>query len=253
MLSDIQSMLVESILSISVVSKKYRLKCLSYLSRSLDPGNEAHIQFILQVLPEVVLCVKDSSKKVRAICLAIVTRFSDVMAHSTVSYQRNDGSTHQASLREYLGLLTACLTAQSTHMQAAAVLSLAVVLRYHWKTNPCEDILLDVLHCVYELMKMGNRELVKAGLRYIRIACRLLNEDDLMTEIDAIMEHVMATGSENKNKFRTTIRSILEVLLRRVGEEEVRSLMPEEDLALLTNILRMERRKENTKKHDVRD
>ena len=63
----------------------------------------------------------------------------------------------------------------------------------------------------------------------------------------------MATGSENKNKFRTTIRSILEVLLRRVGEEEVRSLMPEEDLALLTNILRMERRKENTKKHDVRD
>lgn len=246
-------MLMESILSISVVSKKYRLKCLLYLSRYLDPANETHIQFIIHILPEVVICVKDSSKKVRAICLAIVTRFSDIMALSSLSYSREDGSVHQASLREFIGLLTACLTAQSTHMQAAGVLSLGAVLRHHSKDSECEDVLISVLHCVYELMRTGNKELVKSGLKYVRIACRLLSDHDLMTEIDAIMEHVMATGSENKNKFRTIIRSILEVLLKRVGEEEVRGRMPEEDLPLLTNILRMERRKENSKKHQVGD
>ena len=41
------------------------------------------------------------------------------------------------------------------------------------------------------------------------------------------------------------------MLLRRVGEEEVRKRMPEEDLPLLTNILRMERRKENAKNRSV--
>ena len=49
------------------------------------------------------------------------------------------------------------------------------------------------------------KELVKAGLKYIRIVCRLLPEEDLVRELDPIMSHVMATGSENKNKFRLTV------------------------------------------------
>ena len=66
-------------------------------------------------------------------------------------------------------------------------------------------MLVNVLHCVYELMETGNKELVKAGLKYIRIVCRLLPEEDLVRELDPIMSHVMATGSENKNKFRLTV------------------------------------------------
>ena len=205
MLDEMKSILLETILTISVVSKKYRLKCLLYLARHFDPANAAHIQFIVSVLPEVVLCVKDSSRKIRAICIAIVTRFSDIMKESTLSYQREDGSQGHASLSEFIGLLTACLASQAPHMQAAAVLSLGAVLRHHRNEPECREVLVNVLHCVYELMETGNKELVKAGLKYIRIVCRLLPEEDLVRELDPIMSHVMATGSENKNKFRLTV------------------------------------------------
>ena len=150
MLDEMKSILLETILTISVVSKKYRLKCLLYLARHFDP---------------VVLCVKDSSRKIRAICIAIVTRFSDIMKESTLSYQREDGSQGHASLSEFIGLLTACLASQAPHMQAAAVLSLGAVLRHH-RNEP---------------------------------------EWDLVRELEPIMSHVMATGSENKNKFRLTV------------------------------------------------
>ena len=169
MLDEMKSILLETILTISVVSKKYRLKCLLYLARHFDPANAAHIQFIVSVLPEVVLCVKDSSRKIRAICIAIVTRFSDIMKESTLSYQREDGSQGHASLSEFIGLLTACLASQAPHMQAAAVLSLGAVLRHHRNEPECREVLVNVLHCVYELMETGNKELVKAGLKYIRI------------------------------------------------------------------------------------
>ena len=198
-------MLMETILSISVVSKKYRLKCLLYLSRQLDSRNASHIQFIVSVLPEVVLCIKDPSKKIRAICLAIVTRFSDIMEQSTLPYKREDGSEGHASLSDYIGYLTTCLAAHSTHMQAAGVLALAAVLRRHKADPTTQPVLLQVLHCVFELLRTGNKELVKAGLRYVRVSCRLLSDEMLGEELDTIMNSVMATSSDNKNKFRTTV------------------------------------------------
>ena len=40
---------------------------------------------------------------------------------------------------------------------------------------------------------------------------------------------------------------ILENLVKRVGEEDLRQLLPEEDMPLLSSILRSERRKETSK------
>ena len=209
MLEDMHTMLMETILTISVVSKKYRLKCLLYLCRQFDATNPSHIQFIVSVLPEVVLCIKDPSKKIRAICLAIVTRFSDIMSQSSLLYKREDGSDGQASLSDFIGYLTTCLAAHSTHMQASGILALAAVLRRH-KTNPAtQEVVLNVLHCVYELLRTGNKELVKSGLRYVRTSCRLLEEDMLRSELDMIMTVVMATSSDNKNKFRTTVCTMI--------------------------------------------
>lgn len=40
---------------------------------------------------------------------------------------------------------------------------------------------------------------------------------------------------------------VLELLVRRVDEEDLKDLLPEEDQPLLTSILKAERRRENTK------
>ena len=61
MLNELSSLLMESILSLNVVSKRYRLKCLFYICKALSPQNPRHIQFCMSVLPEVILCLKDAS------------------------------------------------------------------------------------------------------------------------------------------------------------------------------------------------
>ena len=75
----------------------------------------------------------------------------------------------------------------------------------------------------------------------------MISDSEIIISFLLFKNYRLLTGIHDYSQ----IRSILEVLLRRVGEEEVRQRMPEEDLPLLTNILRMERRKENAKNRAV--
>ena len=208
LLTDLQTVLTDSILTMNVISKKYRLRCYDYLSLALDASNSLHISFLIQSLPEVILCSKDPSRKVRAVCSHVLIQYAEIMKASSTSYTLPDGSQAVASLSQFIEILTGIIAAQNPHMQAAALVSLAVIFS-HFKTEDLRLIELNILHITYSLIHEDNREIATACLKYIRICCRLLNDEDLSAELPSIIQAVLVDIQSNKNRCRAKVYLIL--------------------------------------------
>ena len=140
MLAEFSSLLMESILTLNIVSKRYRLKCLFFVCKALSAQNPEHIQFCMSLLPEVILCLKDASKKVRAICYDLIVLFAELMHNSSVAYELPDHTQAQASLQQFLVTLTACLVSENPHMQAAALMSISCVVNHFRGEEALRDV-----------------------------------------------------------------------------------------------------------------
>lgn len=208
MLHDIHVMLLDSVLTINVISKKYRLRCYDYLSRSLDASNSDHITFIINSLPEVILCTKDPSKKVRGVCYHVIVQYARLMHTASCTFTLPDGSQANASLSQYIEILTGCLAGQNPHMQAAALLSLSVVLNRFKNEVDLRHIQISILHIAYALIREENREIAKACVKYIRSCVRALGEEDLTTELPDIIQALFIDIGTNKNRMRARVHSI---------------------------------------------
>ena len=205
MLNELASLLMESILSLNVVSKRYRLKCLLYICKAFSPQNPRHIQFCMSVLPEVILCLKDASKKVRSTCYQLVILFAELMRSSSVLYELPDHTHVQASLDQFLVTLTTCLVSDNAHMQAAALLSVSCVINHFRDLSELRATELQVLQLVYSLIKEENCELVKSCLKYIHKCVRVLSDDDLMQEKERMVDAIMLDCGGNKNRYRARV------------------------------------------------
>lgn len=205
MLAEFSSLLMESILTLNIVSKRYRLKCLFFVCKALSAQNPEHIQFCMSLLPEVILCLKDASKKVRAICYDLIVLFAELMRNSSVAYELPDHTQAQASLQQFLVTLTACLVSENPHMQAAALMSISCVVNHFRGEEALRDVELRVLQLVYSLIKENNRELVKACLKYIQKCVRVLGDDDLAAEKANMVQAVMVDCGGNKNRYRARV------------------------------------------------
>ena len=198
-------MLLDSVLTINVISKKCRLRCYDYLSRSLDPSNSDHITFIINSLPEVILCSKDPSKKVRSVCYHVIVQYAQLMNQASCSFLLPDGSSATASLSQYIEILTGCLAGQNPHMQAAALLSLSVVLNRFKNEMDLRLIQINILHIAYSLIREENREISKACVKYIRSCIRALGEEDLTAELPDIIQALFIDVGANKNRLRARV------------------------------------------------
>lgn len=205
MLGDLQTMFLDSVLTINVISKKYRLRCFDYLSRSLDPSNSDHISFIIQSLPEAILCTKDPSKKVRAVCYHVIVHYAQLMNQASCSFTLPDGSQATASLSQFIQILTSCLAGQNPHMQAAALLSLSVVLNHFKSEMDLRLIQLNILHITYSLIREDNRETSKACIKYIRSCTRFLSDEDLALELPNMIQAIFIDIGSNKNRMRARV------------------------------------------------
>ena len=67
LITELSSSLLTDILTVSVQTRKYRMKSFLYLLKVLSPHNPEHISIIVSSLPQLVLCIKDSNKKIRSV------------------------------------------------------------------------------------------------------------------------------------------------------------------------------------------
>ena len=208
-LNDLSSLFVETILSLNVVSKKYRLRCLDFLANHLNPQNPDHIQFILTTLSEVVMNMKDPSKKVRAVSRSVLLAYAEFMENSGIPFSMPDQSQSTASLPSFLGILVSFLAAQNPHMQAAALLSIASVLA-HYPRGDLRNIQVNVLHICYAMVG-DSRETAKACLKFLKTSAKSLSDDDLATELPAVIQCALTDVGKNKNRFRNRVCCIASI------------------------------------------
>ena len=202
-LSDLSSLFVETILSLNVVSKKYRLRCLFFLSKHLNPQNPDHIQFLLTTLSEVVMSMKDPSKKVRAVSRSVLLAYAEFMENSGIPFSMPDQTQNTASLASFLGILVSFLAAQNAHMQAAALLSISCIIS-HFPRGDLRSVEVNVLHLCYALIG-DSRETAKACLKFFKSCAKSLSDEDLQTELPAIIQCTLTDLGKNKNRFRNRV------------------------------------------------
>lgn len=81
----------------------------------------------------------------------------------------------------------------------------------------------------------------------VQVATSVLPEEVLRVQAPVMCEGLLVWADDSKNRFRANIRSIVERLVRRLGEDAVREMMPDADEKLLKAIRKRKNRAERRK------
>ena len=250
MVTELSSALLTDILRVSVQTRKYRMKSLFYLWKALSPHNPNHIAMIVSSLPQLVLCIKDANMKIRSICFEIILLLSTVMEQADCLLSLPDGSTTKASLTEFCQVLIGCLTVNTAHMKSASLMCISVVFYHHRDKAEIRPILVQLTQQVCEMLVDKSRELAKSCFGFLRTAVKIMNEEELREQMPLILTSILPWVTNMHNRFPLRVKAILEVLVRRLGKDDVEKAMPHGKETMLESILKNEKIREKKMKED---
>lgn len=187
------------------------------------------------MMSEIVLSIKESNKKTRASAFELLIEVANTMD------QRDpiDGVT------SLVHLIFGGLVGSTSQMVSATVMALARIL-FEFTPNlmPMIDELLPV---VLMLLRSKSREVLKAVLGFLKIVVMKLDADTLKRYTAQIVEGILISAEDSKNKFRLRVRVILERLAKKVGFEVIEICMPESHRSLIAHIRKQMKRKDRSK------
>jgi len=225
-LEELLTLLTQSLLTSHVSSRQMRLRCLCSLVATFETATQ--LEAIPNMLGEVILCTKDANAKARDAAYDLLL----AMARAT--------SAATGNVTSFVSMLSAALAAVTPHMRSAAVLSLARLL---YVLGPEDDALRamipDMLGTVLVLLREQAKEVIKAVVSLIRVAVALCDATLLKPVVPQVVDGLMLWVGETKNRFRATIKLIMKRLCRLYGFEPIASLLPKDDVALVTYLQRM--------------
>ena len=236
-IEELASLLQESLLFVSSTVKKYRLQCLAYIVRGLNPGEENCKAFIVRMISEVILCTKESNARTREAAFDVLVATARCMEKSGL-------------LNEMLTVVIAGLAAKTSHMRSATVFALSRLL-YEF-TSASNDGLYDakmgdLVLTICLLLHEKSREVVKAVIGFLKVVSVRFSKDALIPLLPTIVTGLMNWAGESKNRFRQRIKIILERLIRRLGYDAVSAHVPASDSKLMAHISKMNSRKERNR------
>jgi ribosomal RNA-processing protein 12 len=86
-------------------------------------------------------------------------------------------------------------------------------------------------------------------LTFLKVAVLALDEEALLQHLPAVVEGLVVWCAEKKQRFKLKVKLLFEILMRKVGVEAVRELVPPEHTALLDHIRKCKER-EKRQKHE---
>ena len=250
LITELSSSLLTDILAVSVQTRKYRMKSLFYLWKALSPHSATHISMIVSSLPQLVLCIKDSNKKIRSICFDIIIELSSIMQQADCSIPLPNGSVTQASLTEFLNVLIGCLAVNTAHMKSASLMCISSVLFYHRDKTEIKPILVQLTLQVSEMLTDKSHELAKSCFGFLRTAVKIMDEGDLRKQMPSLLVSILPWVTNMHNRFPLRVKAIMELLVRRLGKEDVEKAMPKGKEKMLESILKNERIREKKEEID---
>ncbi len=249
MLAQLSAVLQDSLVACTATAKKHRLRCLTFLvgCGGLALGERKSVQLLSRLMGELLLCTKDTSLKVREVAFELLTSIARSLSASASA---PDAPTDAVQPKEFVQMAMAALGGKTPHMRSAALLGLTRLM-YELREELFDDMGGQLLDLALILMREKAKEVVKSSLGYLKMSITVMKKEELLLKLKPIMAALMLWAGESKNRFKQKIRLVLERLVRKLGVEAVRPLVPARDAKLLTHILRSQER-QRKKKVDAR-
>ncbi|XP_028278467.1 RRP12-like protein [Parambassis ranga] len=240
-LESLKVILLETLKNASSPAKRPRLKCLIHIVKRLD---EEHKDFIIALLPEVIICTKEVSVGARKNAYSLLVEIGN-------AFVRFCGNTKDA-VEQFLVLVYAGLTGSVT-MITCTVLALTRLV-FEYKDSIDTTSMEQLLHNVCLLLSSRTREMVKAALGFIKVLLFIMDPKTLASHVTVMMEGIGNIKDDMRRHFRTKLKNIFTKFIRKFGFELVKSMLPAEHHKVLANIRKAEarnkRRRQATEEQD---
>lgn len=236
----------------------------------LLPSSSLH--HIPSLIPEAVLGTKESNERTREAAYELIVGMGRKMAKGGV-IQRNqvkgmeDGMAEEAeaSLEEFVTMVSAGLAGSSPHMISATITSLSrLIFEFHsassrapfiaerptdldYAASVSNGTLSELLTTLIIFLSSANREIVRSAVGYVKVAIVSLPSSLVEPSLPTLIPALINWSHEHSNHFKVKIRHILERLIRKFGIDKIEVYVPEEDRKLVQNIRKRQMRSKKKK------
>lgn len=247
--SELQDLLINSASVAGAPCRRDRLDAIGVVVQYL-PSSCLH--FIPSTLSEVVISTKEVNEKARAaafdLLIVMARKMSQggIISQSKIQHMSPDAPNAQASLEEFITMISAGLVGSSAQMVSASITALARIL-YEFHTQLSLNIVEDLVETMDLFLTSPNREIVRSVLGFAKVAVLVLPKDILVPRLKTLVPSLMSWSREHKAQFRAKIKHLFERMIRRLGFDLVHKHCPEDDRRFINNIRRAKERRKRKK------
>lgn len=256
--------LQEAAVTLQPAALKPRLACIRLVLLhlpSLMLKDKAALAVLPSFLGEVILASKETSARTRDLAFEVLVDLGRKMvqvqdekrdANAGASSKDLFGSLQNANsdqpmLAEYIYMLAGGLAGSSAHMQSASVLCLARLLYEFKSILGGGAIVQNLLATVLPFFESKSRELIKSLLAFVKVCILTFPLGTLEAQAPAIVGGLVLWCAEKKQRFKLKIKIMFEILMKKLGVEAVRALVPEQHTALVEHIRKTKEREKRQK------
>ncbi|KAL2470154.1 ARM repeat superfamily protein [Abeliophyllum distichum] len=234
-LEEMLSLMVEVLPSCHFSAKRHRLDCLYFLiiHVSKDGSEQRRHDITASFLTEIILALKEANKKTR-------DRACDILVEIGRAYG-DEESGKRENLYQFFNMVAGGLAGETPHMISA---SMEVLTHLAYEFSDLVSALYNVLPSVYLLLQRKNREIIKANLGLLEVLVAKSHAEALQKHLQSMVKGLLNWQDSTENHFKAKVKLLLEMLVRKCGLDAVKEVMPAEHAKLLTNIRKLEERKE---------
>ncbi|CEP63563.1 mRNA-binding protein RRP12 LALA0_S08e05446g [Lachancea lanzarotensis] len=238
-LDDIENVVIQNSKNVHTSARAMRLSAIKNLVELL-PLNAA--EFLIQVVPEVILAVKENNEKSREASfdtlIAMANKMSKegcVMRLSKLPGYDPATPDQPASVAEFFKITSAGLIGESQHMVSATVTAYSCLV-FEFKDQVSTDILMDIYDTIELYLTSNSREIVKSAIGFAKVCCLALPGELMRSKIPSLLPKLLRWSHEHTGHFKAKVKHIIERLIRKYGYDYMDQHFPDEDKKLLVNI-----------------
>ncbi|XP_047128483.2 RRP12-like protein isoform X1 [Hydra vulgaris] len=240
--TELKKIFVDSLSSAVPSSKAPRLRCISLLIKKLDSSQK---DFLITVIPEVILCTKEVGVKAK-------TAAFDLLVDIGTSLVFLSSKPKEECIEEYFKIVMAGLAA-SPHMISATLLAFTKLI-FEYRYCLSSKLVGSILDTAISLLKSKSREVIKSSLLFIRAVVKIFDSNELIEHLPTLIPNLFAWNVKSSGAYRQQVRVILERLDKKCGYHLVRNFVPDEHKRFIIQIhktlMRTKRQKEAKRNQD---
>lgn len=237
--ADIEKIIIQNADAVQTSSKPARLAAIKTIVQTLAPD---HLDFIIRVVAEVILCTKDVNEKSREMSFATLICMGKKMNDSNgmIRLSQIPGYDEQtpdqrSTISEFFKIIAAGLIGESQHMVSSTITAFACLV-FEFKDEIDSSVLLDIYDTIELYLTSNSREIAKSAIGFTKVCVLGLPDELMRPKVPELLSKLLRWSHEHTGHFKAKVKHIIERLIRKFGYDFIEANFPEEDLKLLSNI-----------------